>query len=143
MTGNSICDSFSMERAHISLAVSDYATDVTKEKSDIIIGPSLQMLLACITLGRNIIQNIRKFVTFQLTVGLNLCLYVVLGSFLYRDFSIQPVIILNINFLMDTFGAMVLATEMPMTDHKGDLQLDELNWGKYGILRKTKRFNPK
>ena len=111
-----------MENAHVSLSFSDNVTDVTKEKSDIIIGPNLQILLACVHLGRNIIQNIRKYVQYQLTVGLNLCFYVVIGSFLYRDFPIQPCIILNINFLMDTFGAMVLATELPMFDFSGDLR---------------------
>ena len=61
-TGNSIGDSFSMEQADISLTFQDYATDLTKDKSDIILGSDLKLILECVYLGRNIIQNIRKYV---------------------------------------------------------------------------------
>jgi magnesium-transporting ATPase (P-type) len=41
-----------------------------------------------------------------------------IGTGLYADFPIQPALILNINFLMDTWAALMLGTELPEKNYK-------------------------
>ena len=42
-------------------------------------------------------------------MAINLIIYVALGTILYKDWPIQPAIILFLNFVMDTFSASVMA----------------------------------
>lgn len=53
-------------------------------------------------------------------------LYFTIGSLKFKNKPIQPSIILFINFLMDTFASLVLASELPSND--------------YSILSQTKPF---
>mmetsp|Transcript_28011 Transcript_28011/g.42354 ORF Transcript_28011/g.42354 Transcript_28011/m.42354 type:complete len:262 (-) Transcript_28011:2-787(-) len=55
----------------------------------------------------------RKYIQFQLVVGINLVLYMAIGSFFHRDTPVSPAIILWINCIMDTFSACILASEAP------------------------------
>ena len=51
--------------------------------------------------GRNIYENMRKFIQYQLSISVNLILYVGFGSIIYTGYPVQPAIILWINFIMD------------------------------------------
>jgi hypothetical protein len=44
-------------------------------------------------------------------------LYVIIGSLLYEDWPIQSMLILFINFTVDYFGCIILASELPPGDN--------------------------
>lgn len=48
----------------MSVAMMDLTTVLTAEKSDIMIGKDIDNILFCVSLGRNLIENIRKFIKF-------------------------------------------------------------------------------
>jgi magnesium-transporting ATPase (P-type) len=63
--------------------------------------------------GRNIYRNIRKFLQFQLAVNVVALFIVFLGSVVMDDPPFTSVQMLWVNMIMDTCGALALATEPP------------------------------
>ena len=71
------------------------------------------MILLTIKVGRNIFENMRKFTQYQLTVALNLMIYIFMGQLLFTSMPIPPFLILLMNTSMDTFALNILAIEHP------------------------------
>ncbi|MCF0236587.1 MAG: cation transporting ATPase C-terminal domain-containing protein [Bacteroidaceae bacterium] len=65
--------------------------------------------------GRSLYQNIQRFLLFQLTVNVSACLIVLVGAFLGTESPLTVTQMLWINLIMDTFGAMALASLPPST----------------------------
>jgi magnesium-transporting ATPase (P-type) len=92
-------------------------TEIAKDSSDIIIlDNNLSSIVTAIKWGRNIYSNVRKFLQFQLTVNLVAMIFVLIGSVTLNQPPLSSVQMLWINMIMDTFGAMALATEPPNDD---------------------------
>ena len=66
--------------------------------------------------GRNIFDSIRKFLQFQLTLNVGACLMCFLGGAILKESPINPVQMLWVNLVQDTFAALALATEEPHED---------------------------
>ena len=63
--------------------------------------------------GRSLYQNIQRFLLFQLTVNVAACLLVMFGSFFGTESPLTVTQMLWVNLIMDTFGAMALASLPP------------------------------
>ena len=63
--------------------------------------------------GRNIYDSIRKFIQFQLTVNVIAVLITLFGAALFKEEILRPIHLLWVNLIMDTLGALALATENP------------------------------
>jgi Ca2+-transporting ATPase len=63
--------------------------------------------------GRNIYLNVKKFLQFQFTVNFVTLLMVFFGSLVKGSSPLSSVQLLWLNLIMDTFGALALATEKP------------------------------
>ena len=66
--------------------------------------------------GRAIYDNIRRFLQFQLTVNIVICSLTFFAAAEGHELPINPVMLLWINLIMDTLGALALATEPPTGD---------------------------
>jgi magnesium-transporting ATPase (P-type) len=91
---------------------------VAKEASDIVIlDDRFSSIVASVRWGRSIKENIRKFLTFQLTiniVALTLTFVTACANGGSTDkFPLTPVQLLWVNLIMDSFAALALATEPP------------------------------
>ena len=64
VSGDSIGDCFALIEADIGLTTKSSGTDVAKDTSDVEIADDLQMILECMKMGRNLFENIRKFIQF-------------------------------------------------------------------------------
>lgn len=62
MSGNNIGESFCMQEADVSIAMLKCGQDAVKNISDFIIGEDFELTVESIILGRNIYENIRKFI---------------------------------------------------------------------------------
>ena len=92
-------------------------TDIAKEASDIIIvDNNFSSIIVAIIYGRNICENIRKFLQFQLTVNFSSCFSVFICAVVGNETPLTPIQLLWINLIMDSFGALTLATEPPYRD---------------------------
>jgi Ca2+-transporting ATPase len=88
--------------------------EIAKESADIIIlDDNFRSVYRAIQWGKNILDNIRKFIQFQMTVNI-VCLAIVLvGSLTLGQCPFSIPQLLWINMIMDALAAISLATEPP------------------------------
>jgi Ca2+ transporting ATPase len=63
--------------------------------------------------GRNVYDNIRRFLQFQLTVNVVALVVSFIGSVVMWDSPLQAIQLLWVNLIMDSLASLALATELP------------------------------
>ncbi|KAK9281132.1 hypothetical protein L1049_004025 [Liquidambar formosana] len=117
VTGDGTNDAPALHEADIGLAMGIQGTEVAKESSDIIIlDDNFASVVKVVRWGRSVYANIQKFIQFQLTVNVAALVINVVAAFSSGDVPLTTVQLLWVNLIMDTLGALALATEPP-TDH--------------------------
>ncbi|CAH8274877.1 unnamed protein product [Arabidopsis lyrata] len=120
VTGDGTNDAPALHEADIGLAMGIQGTEVAKEKSDIIIlDDNFESVVKVVRWGRSVYANIQKFIQFQLTVNVAALVINVVAAISAGDVPLTAVQLLWVNLIMDTLGALALATEPP-TDHLMD-----------------------
>lgn len=117
VTGDGTNDAPALNEADIGLSMGIQGTEVAKESSDIIIlDDNFASVVKVVRWGRSVYANIQKFIQFQLTVNAAALVINVVAAVSSGDVPLNAVQLLWVNLIMDTLGALALATEPP-TDH--------------------------
>lgn len=98
----------------MGLAMGIAGTEVAKEASDIIImDDNFLSIVRAVEWGRAVLTNVRKFLQFQLTVNVAAVVVAFLGAAVLEESPLTALQMLYVNLLMDSLGALALATEDP------------------------------
>lgn len=114
VTGDGTNDAPALKEADIGLSMGIQGTEVAKESSDIIIlDDNFTSVATVLRWGRCVYNNIQKFIQFQLTVNVAALVINFVAAVSAGEVPLTAVQLLWVNLIMDTLGALALATERP------------------------------
>ncbi|XWS56300.1 hypothetical protein CRYUN_Cryun09bG0074100 [Craigia yunnanensis] len=114
VTGDGTNDAPALRQSDIGLAMGIAGTEVAKENADVIImDDNFATIVNVAKWGRAVYINIQKFVQFQLTVNVVALVINFVSACISGSAPLTAVQLLWVNMIMDTLGALALATEPP------------------------------
>ncbi|MBR3295310.1 MAG: cation-translocating P-type ATPase [Clostridia bacterium] len=116
MTGDGVNDAASIKEADIGVGMGITGTDVTKNVADMVLADdNFATIVSAVEEGRKIYDNIKKCIQFLLASNLSEVLSIFVSTLL--GFTIlEPVHILWINLVTDSFPALALGMEGAESD---------------------------
>ena len=114
VTGDGTNDVAALIKADVGLAMGKCGTELAKEASDIVIlDDDFRSIVKSVAWGRCVYNNIQRFLQFQLTANVSTLFISLVSAIILKDTPFQAVQLLWINLIMDSFGALSLATGKP------------------------------
>lgn len=113
VTGDGTNDAPALRKADVGFAMKT-GTQVAHTAADIIIqDDNFASIVKACKWGRNVYDNIRRFLQFQLTVNVVALITSFIASVIIQDTPLKPVQLLWVNMIMDSLASLALATELP------------------------------
>lgn len=116
VTGDGANDASSLSKADVGLAMGINGAQAAREACDIVLlDDDFGSVVAAVLWGRNVFDGVRKFLQFQLTVNAGAVVVALVSAAVdasHRS-ALTAVQLLWVNMIMDSLGALALATDMP------------------------------
>ncbi|OHT10921.1 calcium-translocating P-type ATPase, PMCA-type family protein [Tritrichomonas foetus] len=114
VTGDGTNDVAALIKADVGLAMGKCGTELAKEASDIVVlDDDFRSIVKSVVWGRCVYNNIQRFLQFQLTANVATLFISLVSAVFLKDTPFQAVQLLWVNLIMDSLGALSLATGKP------------------------------
>jgi magnesium-transporting ATPase (P-type) len=114
VTGDSPNDEAALRKAEIGLALGSKGSEVAKRASDIVVvDDDITSIMRAIMWGRNVYDNVRKFLQFQLAVAFVVTVTAFVSAVSKYGMPLTSVQMIWINIILDTMAGLALGSEKP------------------------------
>jgi len=114
VTGDGINDVPALKLSDVGMSMNDGSVAAKEVSSIILTENDFEATLKAVMWGRNIFQNISRFLQFQVTVNVSVLVVIFVGTITFGQPPLNAVQLLWLNLIMDTFAALSLSTEPPL-----------------------------
>ncbi|MDR0950293.1 MAG: calcium-translocating P-type ATPase, PMCA-type [Candidatus Ancillula sp.] len=117
MTGDGVNDSSAIKKADVGFSMGS-GTEIAKDASDIVIlDNNFNSIVKSVLYGRTVFVNIRRFLTFQLSINVAAVIISFIAPLLGFLEPLSIVQILWINIIMDTLAAIAFGSELASSEY--------------------------
>jgi Ca2+ transporting ATPase len=114
VNGDGVSDFLAMKVAHVAISLGKTATDISKDVANVILtDDNFSSIITAIVYGRNIFDSVRKYLLFQISAVITVCVLVLISCFPLINFYFYPNQLLYINLILDGLGSIGFAAEHP------------------------------
>ena len=117
VTGDGSNDGPALKVSDVGFSMGITGTQLAQEASAIVLlDDNFASIVKAASWGRSITRSVRKFLQFQLTVNVAAVFTAVLTALTTKSSVLTAIQMLWVNLLMDSLGALALATDLPTAD---------------------------